>query len=172
LFFNIGRHILRPASPRRNPYPVHRRHRTALGSAKIIAGSFLQTEAEVRGSAAEQPLSRLFLIQRPCVRWTHGVTPASFALIQRLNQFLNQRTHLRGVALIRNSNTELTPIPLHAISHVDLRYSGANAAFVWSMFDATTLSGSVDYGFQPVRVVLIMVVEQFCATGFTVLSGW
>src|SRR6266567_2232106 len=70
---------------------------------------------------------RGFSIRRDCVRRRYGVTPVSFALIQRLNQFLNQRSQLRGVALICHRSTKFPPVLLHAVSHTHLRYSGANA---------------------------------------------
>ena len=72
-------------------------------------------------------LSSGFPIRRYCVRRTQGGTPASFARIQRLNQFLNQRTELRGVTLVRDRNAEFAPILLHAVRHTHLQYSGANA---------------------------------------------
>jgi hypothetical protein len=79
------------------------------------------------------------------------VSPSSFARIQRLDQFLNQRCQFGGVPFICHRNTKFAPIFLHAVSHIHLRYSGANACECWavgSMFGATTLSGSVVYGSQ------------------------
>src|SRR6266487_4518236 len=70
---------------------------------------------------------RGFSIRRDCVRRRYGVSPASFASIQRLNQFLHQRTQRRGVALICHRSTKFPPVLLHAVSHTHLRYSGANA---------------------------------------------
>ena len=84
-----------------------------------------------------------FPVRLDCVRRANGATPASVALIQSLNQFLNQRTQLRGVTFICHRSTKFAPVPLHAVSHMHLRYSGANAAVVGSMFGATTLSGSI-----------------------------
>jgi len=57
-----------------------------------------------------------------------GVMPAPFALIQRLNQFLNQRTQLRGVTFICHRNTKFAPVVLHAVSHTHLRYWGAECS--------------------------------------------
>src|SRR5260370_2697482 len=84
-----------------------------------------------------------FPVRLDCVRRANGATPASVAFIQRLNQFLNQRTQLRGVTFICHRSTKFAPVPLRAVSHMHLRYSGANAAVVGSMFGATTLSGSI-----------------------------
>src|ERR1700738_849467 len=68
-----------------------------------------------------------FPVRLDCVRRANAATPASFALIQSLNQFLNQRTQLRGVTFICHRSTKFAPVPLHAVSHIHLRYSGANA---------------------------------------------
>jgi hypothetical protein len=38
-------------------------------------------------------------IRRDCVKRGAGVSPASFALIHRLNQFLNKRTQLAGIVI-------------------------------------------------------------------------
>src|ERR1700730_17928746 len=84
-----------------------------------------------------------FPVRLDCVRRANAATPASFALIQSLNQFLNQRTQLRGITFICYCSTKFAPVPLRAVSHIHLRYSGANAAVVGSMFGATTLSGSI-----------------------------
>src|SRR6266567_5242049 len=97
-----------------------------------------------------------FPIRRDCVRRANGVTPASFALIQRLNQFLNQRTQLRGVTFICHRNTKFAPIPWHAVSHTHLRHSGANAAVVGSISGTTTLSGLFASESQHVRVILVL----------------
>ena len=107
-----------------------------------------QSPGVARSEREDTSLSSGFSIRRDCVRPRNGVTPASFALIQRLNQFLNRRTQLRVVTFICHRSTKFAPVPSHVVRHVHLRYSGANAAFVGSMFGATRLSGSVVHGSQ------------------------
>lgn len=58
-----------------------------------------------------------------CVRGTNVVSRASFALIQSLNQILNQRSQLYGVSFICDRKTNFTPVLLHAVSHIHPRYS-------------------------------------------------
>jgi len=50
------------------------------------------------------------------------MTPALFAHIQCLNQFLNQRSELRGITLVRHRQTKFALVLLHAVSHVNLRF--------------------------------------------------
>ena len=114
-----------------------------------------------------------FLIRRTCVWWANSVTPASFFLIQCLNQLLNQQPQLRGVTFIGDRNTKFAPVLLHAVSHIHLRYSGANACdccFVRSTFGATTLSGSVVYGSQRGVCRFHHLDRQFWGTGFHVFT--
>ena len=103
------------------------------------------------------------------------MSPSSFALIQRLNQFLNQRTQLRVVTFIGHRNTKFAPIFLHAVSHIHLRCSGANACECWavgSMFGATTLSGSVVYGSQRSAYSFTIWIGNFGVQDSTYLPGW
>src|SRR3954462_2066332 len=62
-------------------------------------------------------------IRRDCVGSGSGESPASFAPIQCLNQFLNKQSQFSGVSLICHRNTKLAPVFLHTVSHSDLRYS-------------------------------------------------
>jgi hypothetical protein len=63
-------------------------------------------------------------IRRDCVRSGPRESPASFAPIQCLNQFLNKQSQFGGVSLICHRHTKLAPIFLHTVSHSDLRYFG------------------------------------------------
>ena len=56
-----------------------------------------------------------------CVGLINVVTPSLLAAIQRLNQFLNQRTELRRVRLICHCKTKFSPVLLHDTSHSHLR---------------------------------------------------
>ena len=100
------------------------------------------------------------------------MTPASFALIQRLNQFLNRRTQLRVVTFICHRSTKFAPVPSHVVRHIHLRYSGANAAFVGSMFGATRLSGSVVHGSQRSAGIFTIWFGNFGVQDSTYSSGW
>ena|SRR5215471_12812236 len=51
-------------------------------------------------------------------RLSNRVTPASFALIERVDQFLNERTQFGRVAFICNRSTEFAPVPFHVVSHI------------------------------------------------------
>ena len=55
-----------------------------------------------------------------CVRRRNSSTPASFALIQRLNQLLNQQTQFLGVCFICHRKAKFTPILLCPVSHSHL----------------------------------------------------
>jgi hypothetical protein len=41
--------------------------------------------------------------------------------------FDRERSQLRGITFICHRNTKFAPVLLHAVSHIHLRYSGANA---------------------------------------------
>jgi hypothetical protein len=52
-------------------------------------------------------------------RLSNGVTTASFALIERVDQFLNERTQYRRVAFTFIRSTDFAPVPfVHIVSHI------------------------------------------------------
>src|SRR5206468_8602289 len=105
-----------------------------------------RSAGEAKSFMLRTRFSRGFPIRRDCLKGANGRMPASFALIQSLNQFLNQQTQLRVVTFICHRRTKFAPIFLHAVSHHSppiFRCEVANPAVARSMFDATTLSCSV-----------------------------
>lgn len=78
---------------------------------------------EIKTGEASHSLSSGVSVHRDCVRWGNGATPALFALIQSLNQFLNQRSQFGGITFICHRNTKLAPVFLHAVSLIHLRCS-------------------------------------------------
>ena len=97
------------------------------------------------------------------------MTPASFALVQCLYQFLNQ---FRGITFICHRHTKSSrPAPLDAsaaLRHVHLQPSVANAASRDKHLECQTLTAIV----ASFRRRFQHWLGIFCTTEFRVLSSW
>ena len=109
-----------------SPFQFFGRDSRSVSREDLLSG-VEQVDATPSRKNTSDPFSSRFPTGLGCIGRTNGVTTASFAPIQRFNQFLNQRSQFGGVAFICHRNTKFAPILLHAVNHVHLRYSGANA---------------------------------------------